>query len=85
GIEDSVDRQNKEIILQWKNDQPAVKCIVYRKVNDGSIKILATLDGNVESFVDRMISPNNTYIYKIQPVYSKGVRALISEEVKVAY
>jgi fibronectin type 3 domain-containing protein len=85
GIEDSVDRQNKEIILQWKNDQPAVKCIIYRKVNDGPIKILATLDGNVESFVDRMISPNNTYIYKIQPIYSKGVRAMISGEIKITY
>ncbi len=85
GIEDSVDRQNKEIILKWKNDQPIIKCIVYRKVNDGPIKILATLDGNVESFVDKMISPNNTYIYKIQPIYSKGVRALISEEMKIIY
>ena len=56
----SVDRQNKEIILQWKNDQPIVKCIIYRKVNDGPIKIHATLDGNVVSFVDKMISPNNT-------------------------
>lgn len=85
GIDDSVDRQNKEIILQWKNDQPIVKCIIYRKVNDGPIKILATLDGNVESFVDRMISPNNTYIYKIQPIYNKGVRAMISEEIKITY
>jgi hypothetical protein len=85
GIKDSVDRQNKKIILRWKNSEPATKCIIYRKVNDGPTKILITLEGNIESFTDTMISANNTYIYKIQPIYTKVVRAMISEEVKINY
>jgi uncharacterized protein len=85
GIKDSVDRENKEIILRWKNSEIATKCIIYRKINDGPMKILVTLEGNMASFVDKMISPNNTYTYKIQPIHAKGVRAMISEEVKIIY
>jgi uncharacterized protein len=85
GIKDSVDRGNKKITLRWKNAEPATSCIIYRKTNDGPMKILVALEGNVESFTDGLISPNNTYIYKIQPIYSKGVRAMISGEVKVIY
>lgn len=84
-IKESVDRENKKITLNWKNEQPAVKCIIYRKVNEGPIKILTTLEGDIQTFTDTMISANNTYTYKIQAVHAKGVRALISEEVKVVY
>jgi hypothetical protein len=85
GIKDSVDRENKKITLRWKNSEPATRCIVYRKVNDGPFKILVTLDGNIESFIDTMISPNNIYSYKIQPSHAKGVKAMISDEIRVSY
>lgn len=85
GLKGTPDREAKKIILNWKNGQPAVNCIVYRKTNDGAYKIFTTLEGNLEMFTDKSISPNNTYYYKVQPVFEKGVKALISEEVKVVY
>ncbi len=79
------DREAKKIMLTWKNSQPGLTCIIYRKVNNDAFKIFTTLEGNVESFTDKSISPNNVYYYKIQPVFEKGVKALISDDVKVVY
>jgi hypothetical protein len=84
-LKDSVDRKAKKIVLRWKNVQPASKYLVYRRVNEGPLQIHVTLEGNVETFTDKLISANNRYVYKVQPVHSKGVRALISTELKVVY
>jgi hypothetical protein len=84
-LKDSVDREAKKIVLRWKNAQPASKCVVYRQVNEGPLQILVTLEGNAETFTDKLISANNRYVYKVQPVHSKGVKALLSKELKVMY
>jgi hypothetical protein len=84
-LKDSVDREAKKIVLRWKNAQPASKCVVYRQVNEGPLQIHVTLEGNAETYTDKLISANNRYVYKVQPVHNKGVKALISKELKVVY
>lgn len=84
-IQSSVDREGKKITIQWKNSLPSVRCIVYKKVNNNPFTIYKTLDGNVESFTDQTININNVYSYKIQAVYTKGIKSMISEEVKIIY
>lgn len=84
-IQTKVDREAKQITLQWKSEPPVVRYIVYRKTNDGSLTLYQTLDGNVDTFVDSNVSINNMYEYKIQQVFPQGVRSTMSEGIKVKY
>jgi uncharacterized protein len=84
-VRSTVDRDGKKITLQWKNVAPSAKCIIYKKINNNPFTIFKTLEGNIESFIDTDIYINNTYSYKVQPVFPKGVKALISDEIKVIY
>lgn len=84
-IQGAVNRETRTISLKWTNGQPAVKCIIYRKTNDSPFKIIDTLEGSIENYSDKRIMANNEYTYKIQAVYTKGVKSIISKELKVAY
>jgi hypothetical protein len=84
-IKTNVDRENKLITIQWKNAQPAVKVIIYRKVNDGQIIMYKTLDSDVNSFIDKNVNINNVYTYKVQLIHPKSIKSLLSEEIKVTY
>ena len=84
-IKTSVDRDARKVVIEWKNPQPSMKCIVYRKTNGNPLTIYRTLEGNIESFTDEEININNSYSYKIQPVFSRGIKAILSKEIKVTY
>lgn len=84
-VESMVEREKKQIALKWKNETAATKCILYRKVNQGSFILYKTIDGNVESFIDKGISISNTYTYKIQNFYPNGIKSRLSEEIVVNY
>lgn len=81
----SVTREKKEIVLKWKNDSPALKCFIYRRKNDAALTLYQTIEGNIESFTDKAITANNTYGYKVQLVFAKGVKSLISDEIATDY
>src|SRR5690606_35606048 len=85
GIVSEINRTDKKITLQWKNNERATRAHIYRKVNDGSYTLYQTLEGNVETFIDQNIHISNTYSYKIQPQYTKGVKAILSKEIKVMF
>jgi uncharacterized protein len=84
-IKSSVDRETKKIMLEWKNPDTGIKCIIYRKINDNPFTIYKTIEGSVESFTDNNVAINNRYSYKIQPIFKSGVKAMISQEVSIAY
>jgi uncharacterized protein len=84
-IKASTDREKKLIELSWRNESPAVKVMVYRKINNNPYSLYETQDGNIERFVDKSIAINNVYGYKIQAVFKGGVKSLLSEEMKVTY
>jgi hypothetical protein len=84
-IKATVDRDKKQISFQWKNSVQAIRCTIYRKKNNEPLLLYQTLDGNVESFVDKNITINNNYSYKVQVIYPKGIKSALSEEIKVVY
>jgi fibronectin type 3 domain-containing protein len=85
GIQANVDRDKKLITLNWKNGSPAIKCLIYRKKNDGAMMLYKTLEGNIESFVDNALSINSIYSYQVQLVFVKGVKSTLSGEVRINY
>jgi hypothetical protein len=78
-------RERKQIELTWKNESFSIKCIVYRKVNDTKFILYQTWDGNIETFTDKSIAINNTYSYKIQAIFPKGIKSMLSKEIVVMY
>jgi hypothetical protein len=83
----SVDREDKIISLQWKNENEAQRVIIYRKTNNEPFTIYKTVEGNAESFKDngRNIYINNNYVYKVQLIFQNGVKSLISTELNVKF
>jgi uncharacterized protein len=84
-IQASVDRETKEVKIQWKNEVPVVRCAIYRKRNEEPLVLYRTLEGNVDSFGDKNIITNSHYVYKVQVTYPKGIKSVLSEEIKVLY
>ena len=79
------DKEKKAISLRWKNNEPAIKCIVYRKINDDPLKLYAVMDGNIELYTDKNLKINNNYVYRIQLILPSGVRSELSPEVVVRF
>lgn len=84
-IKHEVNRETKSIRLSWNYSTPYEKCIIYRKINDGQFVLYKTLVSSDLSFLDNGIRINNQYSYKIQLIFSKGIRSALSEAVKVTY
>jgi hypothetical protein len=79
------DRDNVSITLKWKSPTPALRYLVYRKVNDADYILYRTTDNGEEIFVDKDIPINNMYSYQIQAIYEKGIRSALSEELMVKF
>lgn len=84
-IKVGADREKKQIDIQWKNGSPAVKCLIYRRKGENALTLYQTLEGNVEAFTDKNVTMNNAYEYKLQLVYDKGIKSMISEGIKIKY
>jgi hypothetical protein len=79
------DKEKKSISLLWKNKEPVAKCIVYRRLNDGALKLYAVIEGNIELYIDKNLKINNSYAYRIQLILPSGVRSELSPEVIVRF
>lgn len=84
-IKVGADREKKQIDIQWKNGSPAMKCLIYRRKGENALTLYQTLEGNVEAFTDKNVTMNNDYEYKLQLVYDKGIKSMISEGIKIKY
>jgi len=80
-----LDRQAKSIQLQWSKEPEVSQYLIYRRKNDDVFRIYRTFESGVISFEDRDVKVSNVYGYKIQVVYSTGVRSILSKELKIAF
>lgn len=62
----TITNQSNGIKLTWKKNDEAVDIKVYRKSNDGTVKLLATLDSNATSYVDETAQINHKYTYTVK-------------------
>jgi uncharacterized protein len=84
-LQSEVDRDNLTITLRWKIASKATRFFIYRKINEGPYVLYHTTDDGTEFFVDKGIPINNTYSYKVQAFFEKGVRSTLSEELVVKF
>lgn len=80
-----IDLDIKNILLMWDAPKGEVYSYkIYRTKNETPFRLLKTLRDS-ESYIDKDISINNTYSYKIKVVYQSGIKSSFSEEVEVIY
>jgi len=71
--------------LKWeapKGDVYSYK--IYRAKNDTPFRLLKTMRDS-ESYLDKDITINNRYSFKIKVVYQSGIKSSFSEEIEVVY
>lgn len=84
-IKTTADRENGTITLSWENKSTPLKCIIYRKENNNKFRLYKTFDGDVNNLIDSGVAINNFYSYRIQLIYSGGVKSILSKEVEVKF
>jgi uncharacterized protein len=86
GIKTKIDRENHKVVLSWTYAAAEVdKYIIYRAKEGQPMIIYNMVDGKTKEFTDTELLVNNNYVYKLQAVFSGGMRSKMSSEIKVKY
>lgn len=80
-----INREAKSIKIQWKKEADVAKYVIYRRKNDDVFRIYKTFESNIDSFEDKDVKTSNIYDYKIQVIFTSGVKSLLSDELKIPF
>ncbi len=86
GVKAKADRENHKITLSWDYQTPGVeKYVIYRAKEGQPLIIYTTLAPESKTFTDTELLVNNNYVYKIQALFTGGMRSKLTGEIKVKY
>jgi len=80
-----INREAQSIRLEWKEEPAAARYVIYRRKNDDVFRIYKTFETGTNSFDDKDLKEGNNYSYKIQVLFTSGVKSVLSEELKVPF
>lgn len=74
GLYGEADREKGNITIRWKayNETNATKIAIYKGKKAGSMNLLREVAPDTKGIVDHKVSPNNEYVYLLQPVFGDG-------------
>jgi uncharacterized protein len=79
-------KDKMQIVLSWSYDLADVQQFrIYRKAEDGHLRLFASVPGNTLQFSDRQLTLNTQYEYTIQAVFADGAQSPFSKAVKIVY
>ncbi len=82
----SVDRDKRQVLLEWAlSGKEADRVQVFRAVNNGPLRLHRTLGSGTDSYMEKGLTINTVYRYKIKVFYSDGSTSGLSKETKVVY
>jgi hypothetical protein len=85
-IESKVDRQEKKIELKWEyTDKQPERFVIYRSAKDEPLRIYKSVSGTEKKFIDKALTMNTTYTYRIKANYSDGSGSPLSKEIIINY
>ncbi|MCB9223648.1 MAG: fibronectin type III domain-containing protein [Crocinitomicaceae bacterium] len=86
-IEDATaNLEDRNITLTWSPImEPIYSIQIYRAKNDGSYRLYETIRENISEFIDKDLSINNIYHYKIKVNYDSGISSKMSDSIEVMY
>lgn len=80
------DKDKKQIVLTWRYNLAGVQQFrIYRKGEDGHMRLFASVPGNLLHFSDRQLTLNTPYEYTVQAVFTDGAQSPFSKSVKIVY
>lgn len=80
-----LDRKNKQVKLNWEyKGSPIVKVLIYREQEDIPMRLIASETEKLE-YIDKELTVNTKYIYKIRAILKNGKKTGYSNEVFVKY
>jgi hypothetical protein len=80
-----INREAKSIKLQWKKEADATKYVIYRRKNDDVFRIYKTSESGTLFLEDKDVKVGNIYGYKMQVIFTSGVKSVLSEELKIPF
>lgn len=76
----------KCIDLKWNYDFNNIYSYVIYKAKKGEpFRIYKTIIPAINTFTDKHVNPNNTYLYKIKAIHNNGAESRLSEAIEVIY
>jgi hypothetical protein len=84
-IKAQVDRDKKQISVEWKHNQEPAVYYIYRSVNNQGYLLYKTLKGAQKSVTDPAIKIGNTYAYRVKAEWTSGKTTMMSKPVSVQY
>ncbi|MDC6385660.1 hypothetical protein PP180_09785 [Muricauda sp. SK9] len=74
GLYGEADREKGSITIRWKayNETNATKIAIYKGKKGGNMNLLREVAPDTKGIVDHKVSPNNEYVYLLQPVFGDG-------------
>lgn len=81
-----VSRENELVRLSWNyNEEGVQRYLVYRAKNDQPITAYKTVPKDQPELIEKSLTPNTGYTYRVVAEFSNGARSAMSDEVLVQY
>ena len=85
-IKASVDRDKRQVLLEWVPGEKEVDRVqLFRAANDGPLRLYRTMEGGTDSYMEKGLTVNTVYRYRIKVIYIDGTPSGLSKETKVVY
>lgn len=79
-------RDARYITLTWKYTAKDIKrYLIYRKKGEEPMRLMTSIGGNAQAFIDNNISVNNIYSYRIKAVFENDDESEMTDEISIEY
>lgn len=73
GLYANIDRENKQINLFWRYNEPNVQeFLIFKKKKGNTYALFRTADADEQQLIDNELNPNTTYYYGLKAVFKDG-------------
>ncbi len=81
-----VSRENELVKISWEyNQENITRFLVYRAKEAEGLTAYRTVENNQREFLEKSLTPNTSYTYRIVAEFSDGGRSAMSDEVVAKY
>lgn len=81
-----VSRENELVKISWEyNQENITRFLIYRAKEDEGLTAYRTVENNQREFLEKGLTPNTSYTYRIVAEFSDGGRSAMSDKVVAEY
>ena len=84
-LEAEANYRSGTIDLSWKGGANSTKILIYRRTDNGPMRLHKTLHGHQTRFSDKQVNVGAHYIYRVQTENSQHTRSQMSNEISLKF